>query len=440
MASEFSRNEAIKQVWPLILANATTPLLGLVDTAILGHGGRVSDLGALALGSLVFNFLYWGLGFLRMATTGFVAQAAGAGDELKLFVSVARPVFLGALLGTLLLGFAPLLARFAFWLLGGEPAVETVAQEYFFARVAGAPAHLASLGGVGLLIGLGRSKQLLLVQVCTNTLNIALDLAFVTGLGLGARGVGFGTAIAEWGGALLCLSIARRELAHRGFNWPGWAVVFDPVGLRNSWSANTDILIRTLAMILGFSYFTNQGARWGAVVLAGNHLLLQFISFSAFFLDGFAHVAEAHVGKAVGARKVASFDRALRVTGELAVICALALGLLVLLLGSALVGVLTDIPAVRAQADVYLPWAALYIACSVAAFQLDGVFIGASATGKMRTAALVSVASFFSLCALLTPRYHNAGLWWAFCGYVVVRGISLAFSLPSLRRAIAAPG
>lgn len=437
--TSITRRSVFSSAVPLIVANATTPLLGIVDTAVLGHGGRPVDLAAISLGVLIFSFMYWAFGFLRMATTGFVAQAEGRGDSEELLAAVVRPVLLAVSAGSLLILLHRGIEVFAFAALGGGPEAEAAARGYLRARIWGAPGALMGYCFVGLLIGLGKTRHLLLAQLATNGLNMALDVLFVVGLGWGVRGVGAGTAIAEWSGALIMLWIALPLLRERAARID-WHRAFEAAAVRRTLKANSDILVRTLAMLFGFAYFIDQGARLGTVTLAANHLLLQLVTFSAFFLDGYAHVAESLVGAAKGAGDRTRFDLALRRTSEVAVITAFLLAVGIALLGPLAVSLLTDLAVVRETAVKYMVPVATYVACSVLAFQLDGVFIGATETRLMRNMSLLSVIGFVGLCLLLAERYGNTGLWWAFVGYVVLRGLSLLSVLPRLRRGLTGSG
>lgn len=439
-APVLTRRNIARQAWPIILANAAVPSLGLVDTAVIGHYGSAVDLGALALGALLFNFVYWSFGFLRMGTTGFVAQASGAGDEAEVRATLARAVLLGLLLGAAILVLqAPVVSAY-FGLLDASQAVETVGREYYAARIWGAPAALALYAFSGALIGLGHGRALLLVQLLLNGLNAVLDVYFAGALGMGAKGIGLGTAIAEWVTCLVAAAVLWRVLAarHRDAGpFLPWERIRNRDRLRQALATNGDILVRTLCLLLGFGWFANQGARFGDVTLAANHILLQLVSFSAFFLDGFAFVAEALVGQAVGARRIAAFRRAVRLTSELALATAALLSLAIALLGGAVIAGLTTLPAVRAEAAAHLPWSAVYVLLSVAAFQLDGVFIGATRTRAMRQAGLLSLALFL-LCAWpLAQWYGNHGLWLAFIVFVVARALALLPYYRSLERELA---
>lgn len=423
-------------VWPIIVANASAPLLGLADTAVIGRTGSVKALGAIALGSLIFSFVYWSFGFLRMTTTGFVAQADGAGAESEVRLCLGRALWLGSLFGLGLLLLQGPIHALAFWLLDGSADVEGQAQVYFQYRIWGAPAALATYAVTGTLIGLERSRMLLALQVLINGLNIALDVYLAGSLGLGVRGIAMGTAIAEWvgllaGGMMLWVLFRSRGAAR----W-NWKQLFDTKELKGLFGAQLDILIRTLFLLAGFAWFTNQGARFGDTTLAANHVLLQLVSFSAFVLDGFAFATESLVGRAQGQKDRSLFDRAVRLTGELALVSALLLSVSVALAGGAAVRALTDLAEVRQVSNLFMPYAAVYIALSVGAFQLDGIFIGTTRTKAMRNASIASFAGFLGLSLILTPFYLNHGLWASFVGYVVLRAACLWIQMPALRETI----
>ena len=423
-----TRASIARKAWPIIVANAAVPSLGLVDTAVIGHFGSAADLGALALGALLFNFIYWSFGFLRMATTGFTAQAAGAGDEPGVRATLARSVLLGIGLGVGLLLLQWPVVQGYFGLMDASAVVEDVGREYFFARIWGAPAALALYAFSGALIGLGRSRTLLLVQLLLNGLNAVLDVWFAGSLGMGARGIGLGTAIAEWATCLVAAAVLWRTLRARHADaapFLPWSRITDRAQLRRTLAANGDIMVRTLCLLLGFGWFANQGARFGDLTLAANHILLQLVSFSAFFLDGFAFVAEALVGAAIGARDPARVRRVVRLSSELALGTAAVLAIGIWLLGAPVIAALTSLEPVRDAAVGYLPWTGLYVLLSVAAFQLDGVFIGATRTREMRNAGLLSLAVFL-LCAWpLAAWFGNHGLWLAFIAFVVARAMAL---------------
>jgi MATE family multidrug resistance protein len=432
-----TRRRIAQLAWPIVLANSAVPLLGLVDTAVIGNTGDVQDLGAISLGALVFNFVFWGFGFLRMGTTGFTAQAAGQDDSAEVRAVFARALLLALGLGVALVGLQVPLARIALGLLGASAPVEALTRDYFDIRIWAAPASLGLFATMGALVGLGRTREVLLLQLVLNGVNAGLDLWLAGGLGWGVRGIALGTASAEWltfgAGLALVLRVLRRERTDDEAWWPRERIL-DRDRARATLGANADIMVRTLFLLLGFAWFTNQGALFGDDVLAANHVLLQLISLSAYLLDGYAHATEILVGRAVGAGRRHAFDRALRLSTELSGVSALALSAAVLLLGPRAVEALTDLAPVREVALDYLPWTAAYVLLSFAAFQLDGVFIGATGTREMRNASVLSFGGFLVLSLALVPSGGNTGLWAAFIGFVVLRAVALGVRLPAVRR------
>ena len=426
--------QIIKLAWPFILANAAVPVLGLVDTAVIGNLGSIQDLGAIAFGALIFSFVYWGFGFLRMGTTGFIAQAAGASDNLEVRAVLGRSLLLAAALGSLLVILQLPVQWFVFTFLTGSGEVEQIAQLYFSIRIWGAPATLIGFVLTGFLVGTGHSKILLVLQGFLNGLNIVLDLLLAGVFGLGAAGIALGTVISEWSAVILGGVLINRVLLDTGTPgqafWPAGKIL-DLKKLVESLSANLDIMIRTLLLVFSFAFFTNQGAKFGDVALAANHILLQIISFSTFVLDGFAFAAEGLVGRAFGAGDSVLFAAAVKRTSLLAALSALLLALLVLICGPFLIAALTDLTAVRELALSLIHAAAIYIFLSVAAFQLDGIFIGASSTRQMLYGALQSVLFFVLACWLLAPNYGLQGLWWSMIAYVVVRAVVLLRYFPT---------
>lgn len=438
----------VQRAWPIILANAAVPLLGLVDTAVIGNFGNISDLGAIAFGSLIFSFVYWSFGFLRMGTTGFTAQAQGAGDHREVRAVLGRALLLSVLIGVVLIVLQGFIVWVAFATLDGSDAVESVAREYFSIRIWGAPATLSAFAFTGVLVGLGKSRQLLLMQLFLNGLNIALDIWFAGVLEMGARGIALGTVIAEWSTVvfaawLVCGDLlkqlkrnAKKESVNREAFWP-LLQILDRSSLLAMLNANMNIMIRTLLLVFSFAYFVNQSAAFGDVILAANHLLLQLISFSAFFLDGYAFVVESLVGAAKGAKQLARFDTAVIRSTMLALVSAIVLASGICLFGNIAIAWLTDLLPVREAASGMRWLAAVYVLLSFAAFQLDGIFIGVSYTKAMRNAALLSLSGFLLLAWLLIGVYGVQGLWLAMVAYVVLRALALLIYYPDLRRNIA---
>ncbi|MEM8660014.1 MAG: MATE family efflux transporter [Pseudomonadota bacterium] len=428
-----------RRAWPIILANAAVPLLGLADTAVIGNLGDIAQLGAIAFGAMIFSFIYWSFGFLRMGTTGFTAQAMGAADEPEVRATLGRALVIGVVLGIGLLFLQLPLVHFALLFLEGSAVVETITRDYCLIRIWGAPATLCIFALLGTLIGLGKSRQLLIVQLFLNGINIVLDVLFAGVFGWGAKGIALGTVLAEWFTLLFAISVVVRLLRARdqtrGPFWPR-ARIFDAKKMLRMMSANTDILLRTLMLLFCFAWFINQSAIYGDAVLGANHILLQLISFSAFFLDGYAFVVESLVGTALGAKRKQDLQIAVRRSSELALFTAIILALLIFLFGDLAIAALTNISEVQLAAVEALGWAALYVLLSAAAFQLDGIFIGATHTREMRNASFLSSTVFVLAWWIFTPSLGLNGLWLAFVIYVVVRALFLLMYYPRLLRAL----
>lgn len=422
--------------WPIVLANAAVPLLGLTDTAVIGNTGTVADLGGIGLGALVFSFVFWSFGFLRMGTTGFTAQAAGRGDSAEVRATAARGLLLAMVLGAALMLLQQPISWVALRLLGATAEVEALTAQYIAIRIWAAPASLATFTVLGALIGLGRTRQVLVIQVVLNGLNIALDLLFAGVLQRGVTGIALGTALAEWATVLVGLWLLMRVLREERTDAEPWwptARILDRTRAVAMLKANGDIMVRTLFLLLGFGWFTNQGALFGPVLLAANHVLLQLISLSAYLLDGYAHATEILVGRAIGQGSGEAFDGAVRRSTVLAAASGAVLAALAWGLGPTAIALVTDLPDVRAAAERYLPYTAVYIGLSFAAFQLDGIFIGATATRHMRNASVLSCLAFIGLSLVMVPGAANQGLWLAFIAFVVLRAVALGFRFPGLR-------
>ncbi|MAA58956.1 MAG: MATE family efflux transporter, partial [Pseudomonadales bacterium] len=317
-------------------------------------------------------------------------------------------------------------------------------QQYFAIRIWGAPATLGTYVLMGYFIGQGLSRRLLLLQLFLNGLNIGLDIVFAGYLDMGAKGIALGTAIAEWSTLFLGLVLVRQ---HLGLGQPAldlqlshlpWGELLKGDKVKPVLQANANLMIRTLFLLLGFAVFTDQGARFGDTTLAANHILLQFISFSAFFLDGFAFTCESLAGKALGRRNRPLFLSVVARTTWLAAGTGIILATAIMLFGPALLTVLTDLPAVNSTALNYLPYCAFYVAISFAAFQLDGLFIGTTTTAPLRNASILATSAFLLLIASLTPAWGNAGLWSAFIGFVCLRALFLGAYFRHLLRPLAA--
>ena len=429
------------RVWrlaaPMILANISVPLLGAVDTAVIGRLPEAYYLGAVAIGAVVFTFIYWGFGFLRMGTTALTAQALGAGDADEVRAALARAMLIAMVLAAAVLVLQWPLGWLAFWLFEASVEVESLAQSYYTVRIWGAPAALANYALLGWFVGMQRMRAALGFQVFMNALNIVLDLWFVIGLGWGVEGVAAATVISEYSAVILGLWMLSRIVAPMGGRFVR-ARILDRNRILRTLAINRDIFIRTICLLIGFAYFTALGARMGDAVLAANAVLLNFLSIMAYGLDGFAHAAEALVGGAVGARNRKAFRAAVRVTTVWAALIAALVVVAYAVLGTTMIAVLTTLAEVRALAAEYLIWAVAYPAVAVWAYQLDGIFIGATRGPDMRNAMILSLIVFIAATAILVPMWGNHGLWLSMLILAAARTLSLGARLRAVERSVTA--
>ena len=394
---------------PIVLSNATVPLLGAVDTAVIGQLGDAASLGAVGIGAVILATLYWAFGFLRMSTSGLAAQAQGAGDMGERSAVLIRALIVGACAGLALVVAQGLLFAGAFGVAPASDQVEMLAHQYLAIRIWGAPATIALYALTGWLVGLERTRGVLILQLWQNGLNIGLDLWFVLGLGWGVPGVAAATLIAEWTGLMLALWLARDAFGQ--VLREAWGRLADRVAIRRMFSASRDIMARTVLLQLSFTSFVFLGARFGDVTLAANQVLMQFLEITAYALDGFAFAAEALIGQTIGARSVSDTRAAGRICMQWGVGGAVALALVFALFGPMIIDLMTTAPDVREAAQLYLPWLVAAPLIGVAAWVYDGIFIGALLTGDMLRAMLVSVAVYVVALAILVPLAGNHGLW-----------------------------
>lgn len=433
-ALAISHRSVLALALPIMLSNVSTPLLGAVDTAVVGQIADAAYIGAVALGSLVFTFVFWAFGFLRMGTTGLTAQALGAGDAEGVTNCLGRSLLISLAVGGALILLQWPIREIAFALIDGSARVEALARQYYDVRIWAAPATLANYALLGWFIGRGRTDIGLVLQLILNIVNMLLDVFFVLGLGWDVRGVAAGTLIAEYCAAGGGGVIALRQVRRMGGRW-SVARLFGWLQLRRTLVVNGDIMVRSLALIFVMVWFMAQGAQQGDERLAANAVLMQFISVSAYFLDGLAFAAEALVGRAIGAAHRAGLIAAARLTSIWAVLVSAALSLVLLLTGAPLIDLLSVDTGVRQAARVYLPWAALAPLAGVCAFQLDGIFIGATRSADMRRAMLFSLLVFMVAWWLLRP-WGNHGLWAALYVHYLARAVSLGWFFPGLVRSV----
>ena len=430
-----------RRVWrlagPIILSNISVPLLGVVDTAVVGHLPGPQYIGGVAIGALIFSFVYWGFGFLRMGTGGFVAQALGAGDADEVRASLARALILAGVLGMGVVALQGPIAWVSLALIAPSETVLPLAESYVSIRIWGAPAALANYAILGFFIGIQNTRAALVVQVAMNGANIVLDLVFVLGFGMGVEGVAIATLISEVGAAGLGLWLVARNLGPVGGHWQ-WDRIMDAAKLRRLFAVNRDIFIRTLCLIGAFALFTSVGARMGDVVLAANAVLFNFQTLMAYALDGFAHAAETLAGSAFGAGDRRQFRAVVRATSLWALIFSGAFTLFYLAFGTAMVDLMTTVAEVRATAYAYLPWVIVLPMISVWSFQLDGIYIGTTRSAGMRNAMVLSVALYIAAVFILTPLMGNHGLWLALTVLMVARGVTMGLGYPRIERSVGA--
>jgi MATE family multidrug resistance protein len=394
---------------PIVLSNATVPLLGAVDTAVIGQLGDAASLGGVGIGAVILATLYWAFGFLRMSTSGLAAQAHGAGDAGEVSAVLLRALIVGAVAGLGLVALQSALFAGAFALAPASPAVEGVAHQYLAIRIWGAPATIALYSLTGWLVGLERTRGVLILQLVQNGLNLGLSFWLGLGLGWGVWGVAIATLIAELAGLALALWLSRDAFGP-GLR-QGLARLGDRPAIRRMFSASRDIMARTVILQLAFTAFIFLGARYGDVTLAANQVLIQFLEITAYALDGFAISAETLIGQAVGARCLADTRAAGRICMQWGLGGAVGLAVAFALTGPALIDLMTTAPEVRAAARDYLPWLIAAPLIGAAAWVYDGIFIGALLTGDMLRAMSVAIVAYVLALVILLPLIGNHGLW-----------------------------
>jgi putative MATE family efflux protein len=412
----------------MTLAYLTTPLLGLTDTAVVGQFGDAALLGGLAAGALIFDVVFTTFNFLRSGTTGLVAQAFGRGDAVEEQAVFWRAMLVAIVAGIVLAALAPLLSAAGQWFIAGGARVSATMDSYIRIRLLGAPFSLMNYAILGYVLGRGEGGLGLLLQIILNGCNIVLCILLGLKLGWGVQGVAWATIVGEAVAMLVGLAIVMRRFRAAPVLPKGR--ILDMPALLAMLSLNRDIMIRSFSLLAAFALFARQGAQFGTLTLAANAVLMNFFLVSGYFLDGFATAAEQLAGRAIGARAENSFRTAVRLTVAwgfgLAGIATLAM----LLVGDRMIAIVTTSSDVRAFAGAYLPWAAFTAFSGVLAFEMDGVFIGATWSRDMRNMMLLSFLAFAAALLTLVPAFGNAGLWAALHVFLLTRGISLLAILP----------
>ena len=416
------RDRQILQIaLPSIISNITVPLLGMIDVAIVGHMGSAVYIGAVAVGSMIFNLVYWLFGFLRMGSSGLTAQALGRRDLPEVGRLLLRSMAIALGIAFVLLVLQVPLRLMMFWLIGPTADVQPSATTYFYIVVWGAPASLGLFSLSGWYIGMQNTRIPMLISITQNVINILVSLLLVYGFGMKIEGVALGTVIAQYAGFLMAVGLffryygrLRCYLVLQG--------TFVRTAMSRFFHVNRDIFLRTLCLVLVNLFFTSAGARHGAVILSVNTVMMQLYLFFSYFMDGFAYAGEALGGRYYGAGNKLVFRETVRHLFGWAVLMTVFFTLLYVVGGQAIVGVLTDEPQVLATSYDYLWWVWLIPTAGAAAFIWDGLFIGMTATRGMLVSSLVSALLFFAIYGLTAGILKNHGLWLAMVIYLLMRG------------------
>ncbi len=435
-----TRKIVSQQMWqialPAIITNISIPLLGLVDAFIMGHLPDPRYLGAIALGAMIISLLYNSVNFLRMATTGFTAQANGANDSDSIAKIYLRASLLAIIIGTVFIILQKPFAQAIFYLTVADSGVERLASNYFLIRIWGAPFALMNFVAVGWLLGLHKAKEALWIQLFMNLSNIMLNILFVYGFGMDINGVALGTIISEILAALLAFYLISQQSKHLFSCW-----LSDPkvrIGLFNKSEfiklivLNRDIFIRTACLTGSMATFTIIGANMGVAILAANAILMNIQMITSYGLDGFAQAAEVMVGREFGRKSAKGLQNVVILTSKWAMTMAVIFSLFYMLFGDVFIGILTDLPDVRDTAGNYLIWVIILPLISIWSFQLDGIFIGATAGKYMRNGMIISTVFYIGSLTLFIPLWGNHGLWLSYSIFLMVRAITLAIQYPKI--------
>ncbi len=415
---------------PVMISNISTPLIGVVDTAIVGQSPDPSLIGAVAISAMLFSLLYWGFGFLRMGTTSLTAQSIGACDQSESRAVLMRALIVSLAAGLGLIALQTPISALGFFFLKASSSVEFLSKEYFDIRIWSAPATFINYALVGWFIGLGRAQIALLIQLILNFLNAFLDWYFVIELGMGVKGVALGTLFAEFFAAIIGLIFAVKIYRHLEKE-ENKISIWNFSKLQKLFNVSTDIMVRSLALMFVFVWFTSQSAKNGDLVLAANAILMHFITTTAYFLDGFAIAAESLAGRAIGAKSRKDFVRISKVTLLWSAIIAALASIVLIALGPNIIRVLTVDTNIRETAIEFMLWAALAPCIATWCYQLDGIFLGATWTREMVKSMLISTTLFLLVYWVLMPL-QNTGLWLSLYFHFAARAATLGYYFPRL--------
>ncbi|SPJ33141.1 MATE family efflux transporter [Kushneria phyllosphaerae] len=419
--------------WPIIISNASVPLLGLVDTAVIGHLPHARYLAAVTLGSTLFSFLFWGFGFLRMGTTGLTSQAVGRGEDQVVRNLLGQSLLIAVVIGMALIALSAPLIDLGLWLLQPDSdATARLSADYAHVRILSAPAVLMNYAIIGWFLGRQNARVTLLLMLITNSVNIVLDIVLVVGFDMNVKGVATASLIGDYTALVFGLWLVRRALKTL-------AGQFDATPLKRLkaygelFRVNRHLFVRTLCLLFAMAFFTSQGAQLGDQTLAANAILMQLVMMISYGLDGFANAAEALTGKAAGKENWREFARSVRACAVFSLLTAALAALAFALSGPWLIARLTDIEPIRQLAGEYLPWLVIMPLLAVWSYLLDGVFIGTTDTRAMRDTIIVALAIYLPVWWLTQPL-GNHGLWLSFTIFTLVRSLGLVMVYLSRRK------
>lgn len=418
---------------PLIISTITTPLLGAVDTAVVGHLPDPAYIGGVAVGNIIFNTMYWLFGFLRVSTSGFTAQAHGANNEIQGVLALTRPFFIAAVVGICFILLQRPIEHLSLALMNPEADVRTVASDYFSIRIWGAPFTLLNYVILGWLMGMSKIKVSLFIQIFMNLMNIVLALLFVSVFAWGVSGVAIATLISEVTAFVIGM-IFIWKVSPFEFRLPPFKEIVDSASFGKMMTVNRDLFIRTLCLLAVFNLFTAKGASFGTEVLAANAVLIQIHYMMAYFFDGFANASSILVGKAVGAGDQRLYKKTLMLSCQWAVLSSFFIAVTYFLFGEYFIQLFTRIPHVIDLANTYGMWIALFPLSASFGIILYGVFTGATEASSIRNSMILALMVYLIAHFTLVPIFHNHGLWLAFIVFSIGRSAFLAIFIPKLNR------
>ena len=427
------------RVWwlaaPIILSNVTVPLVGAVDTAVTGHMDTPEPIAAVALGASIFSLIFWTFGFLKMGTSGSVAQAFGAKDNTTISLTLLRSLIIAVSLGVIIILLHRPLLNLSLWLVTADATIEDLSRNYMQIRIWSAPATLANYVVTGVLIGIQRMRSVFVFQLVLNCTNVILDLLFVPVLGWGIEGVAIASLVSEYTALALALYLIREQL-RVSVSTATPAMLREAAPLKRLLKLNGDIFIRTLLLVSCFFYFNASSGRFSSTVFAANVILMQLLHICAYALDGFAHAAETLAGQAFGSRNKEQFNKVISTSTVQATVTAIIMSAALYFGGPAVLKLFTNQTDVLAAAQSLLPWMLVLPFLSVWCYQLDGIFIGTTHSREMRNAMMISAGLFLLLTMLLIPKFGNTGLWSAFALFMIARAVTLYLYYPQIKSTI----